>query len=86
MKISDTSLAIDPKDGTADFVTVVFFGKTFDDLPISQRVGDIIRVHRANVTTYKGQKQLIANVCYNASWALFAPTYTAMKKGGQRDN
>ena len=56
LKIADNSLKIDPKDGTVDYVTVVFFGKSFDDLPISQRIGDIIRIHRANVTTYKGQK------------------------------
>jgi hypothetical protein len=52
---------------------VVFFGNKFEDLPVTQRVGDIIRVHRATLTEYRGSKYFTANVCYNSSWALFSP-------------
>jgi len=32
------------------------FAKRYEDLPITQRVGDIIRVHRAYAGQYKGVK------------------------------
>jgi hypothetical protein len=53
--------------------TLVLFGNKFEDLPVSQRVGDILRVHRATVSEYRGAKHFTANLCYNASWALFSP-------------
>ena len=49
------------------------FAKRYNDLPISQRVGDIIRVHRAYVGTFKNVKQFTANIFFNSSWALFSP-------------
>ena len=52
---------------------MVLFSTKFEDLPISQRVGDIIRVHRATVSEYKGAKHFTANLNYNAAWALFSP-------------
>ena len=65
---------IDKKeDGHVEFCTLVMFANKFEDLPISQRVGDIIRVHRASVGNYKGQKQFTANVFFNSSWAIFHP-------------
>jgi hypothetical protein len=42
-------------------------------LPISQRVGEIIRIHRATVGVFKEKLQLTANICFNSSWDLFAP-------------
>jgi hypothetical protein len=48
VKIIDPSQASD-KNGVVQHCTLVFFANKFEDLPISQRVGDIIRVHRANV-------------------------------------
>ena len=54
LKIADPSCNIDKKEeGTVDFCTLVMFANKFEDLPISQRVGDIIRVHRAQVGIYK---------------------------------
>ena len=61
------------KEGIIETCTLVMFAKRFEDLPISQRIGDIIRVHRANVGTYKGHKQFTANIFFNSSWALFSP-------------
>lgn len=72
MKIADPSCPID-KDGHVEYCTLMFFAKTFQDLPISQRVGDIIRVHRAYVQDYKGVKQFTSNIFFNSSWALFSP-------------
>lgn len=69
-KVADMTSRMDNK-GVADFISIVFFADKFDDLPVCQRVGDIIRVHRATVATYKDRKQLTANVCFNSSWALF---------------
>lgn len=58
------------------------FANKFEDLPISQRVGDIIRIHRASVGMYKGIKQFTANIFFNSSWAMFAPS---VPKGQTKD-
>ena len=50
-KIADHTCKI--ADGIVDYISVVFFAKKFEDLPISQSVGEIIRIHRATVGTYK---------------------------------
>jgi hypothetical protein len=47
-KIADLSSPID-KDGIVAYTSVVFFAKTFDELPVCQRVGEVIRIHRASV-------------------------------------
>lgn len=73
MKITDSSMKIDKETGNVDFCTLVLFANRFEDLPISQKVGDIIRIHRATVGLYKSQKQFTANVFFNSSWALFSP-------------
>ena len=70
-KVVDHSLA---KKGTVsekDWVTVVFYAKSFEDLPIIQRVGDVIRVHRAQFQHYNDRKQLNVNLFYKGSWCLF---------------
>lgn len=41
-------------------------------MPIIQRIGDIIRVHRATLRLYNNQRQFNASVFYNSSWALFS--------------
>lgn len=74
LKVADMTSRMDGKLGTADFISIVFFADKFDDLPKLQKVGDIIRVHRATVATYKDRKQITANVCFNSSWAVF-PLY-----------
>lgn len=72
LKLTDPSMIIN-KEGIVETCTLVMFAKRFEDLPISQRIGDIIRVHRASCGTYKGNKQFTANVFFNSSWALFSP-------------
>ena len=72
MKIADQSSIIN-NDGIIEYCNLVFFANKFEDLPISQRVGDIIRVHRASVQNYKESKQFTANIFFNSSWALFSP-------------
>ena len=70
-KIADPSLKM--KDGVIESISCVFFARRFEDLPISQTVGEIIRIHRATVGTYKDRLQLTVNICFNSSWALFSP-------------
>ncbi len=55
IKIADTSSPM-AADGTVETSTLVMFGKKFADLPKCHRIGDVIRVHRANVGMYKGVK------------------------------
>ena len=52
MKVTDPSMQVD-KEGVVENCTITFFAKKFEDLPISQRVGDIIRVHRVGAGIYK---------------------------------
>ena len=54
--------------------TLVMFANKFEDLPVSQRVGEIIRVHRATVSEYKDIKHFVARVNFNSAWALFSPS------------
>jgi hypothetical protein len=72
MKIADPDQPID-KDGVIEHCTLMMFARKFEDLPIIQRVGEIIRVHRAHVQTYKNVKQFTCNIFFNSSWALFSP-------------
>lgn len=74
LKVADQTSKVD-SHGVVDYVSVVFFAKKFDDLPVSQRCGEIIRVHRGNVNTFQGRKQVTVNMLYNSSWALFHPQY-----------
>ena len=43
---------IDPSYNKKDAAQVVIYAKRFEDLPIVQRVGDVIRVNRANYRMY----------------------------------
>jgi len=80
MRIADPHSQIDG-EGIVKYCTLMFFAKRFEDLPISQRVGDIIRVHRAYVQEYKGIKQFTSNIFFNSSWALFSPIQAKSLKG-----
>ena len=42
------------------------------DLPTIRRIGDIIRIHRANVRVWKGKRQFNVNVYHNSSWVLYS--------------
>jgi len=59
LKIVDPSLHIKNQKGTgdaSDYATLVLYAKRFEDLPIIQRIGDIIRVHRATLRLYNNQR------------------------------
>lgn len=68
-KVADASCV--SKGGKLNHVNVVFFAKSFEDLPIIQRVGDIVRVHRAQFQHFNDVKQLNVNMYYRSSWCLF---------------
>lgn len=55
---------------------VVIYARRFEDLPIVHRLGDIIRVHRANLRMYKNNRQFNVNAWLNASWALYSTDRT----------
>ncbi len=42
------------------------------DLPFIRRIGDIIRIHTANVRVWKGKLQFNVNVYRNSSWVVFS--------------
>jgi Telomeric single stranded DNA binding POT1/CDC13 len=75
LKIVDPSLYVKTQKGTgdaSDFATLVLYAKRFEDLPIISKLGDIIRVHRATLRLYNGQRQFNANIFYNSSWTMFS--------------
>jgi hypothetical protein len=49
----------------------VFHAKRIEDCPQIKQVGDVIRVHRAQVKDFAGKKQLHVNVYFNSTWVLF---------------
>ena len=72
LRVADASSTF-TAEGLVDTCTLVLVANKFEELPISQRVGDIIRVHRASVSDYEGTKQLRAHIYFNSAWALFTP-------------
>jgi hypothetical protein len=42
-----------------------------DQIPTFNRVGDIIRIHRANISLYLNQKSFCVNMSYGSSWVVF---------------
>ncbi len=50
---------------------VIIYANRFEECPIVRQIGDIIRVHRANMKMFKGRPQYNVNVNFNASWSLF---------------
>lgn len=51
---------------------VILYASRFEDLPIIHRIGDIIRIHRANLRMYHNERQFNVNVYYKSSWALYS--------------
>ena len=75
LKIIDPTLhSKGGKPSDNDYATVVIYANKFEDLPIISRVGDIIRIHRANLRIHDGKRQFNANIGYllHAAWALFS--------------
>jgi hypothetical protein len=73
LKIVDPSLCskgAKPTDN--DFAQVVIYAKRFEDLPICNRVGDIIRLHRATLRMYQNKRQFNVSTHWNGSWAVFS--------------
>jgi len=73
LKIVDPSLH--SKGGKVtdnDFATVVIYAKRFEDLPIANKVGDIIRLHRATLRMHKNQRQFNVSTHWTSSWAVFS--------------
>lgn len=53
------------------FATCVFYAKRIEDLPVIKRIGDLIRIHRAQKKEFQGHLQFHVNVSFNSSWCLF---------------
>jgi hypothetical protein len=49
MRIADPQSPFDVEGDVIKYCTLMFFARRFEDLPVCQRIGDIIRVHRAYV-------------------------------------
>ena len=69
LKVIDPTLNSKNKQ---DHALVVIYATRFEDLPIVHRIGDIIRIHRANVRVYNGKRQFNVNMYYKSSWVLYS--------------
>ena len=69
LKVIDPTL--NPKT-KQDYAQVVIYANRFEDLPIVHRIGDVIRVHRAQVRIYNGKTQFNVYVHFKSSWALYS--------------
>lgn len=76
LKIIDPSMHYkyprEPNDVTNGCVSITFFSKEKDTLPKFTKVGDIIRIHRANIGTYKNYKTFSVNLAFGSSWVIFS--------------
>ena len=78
LKIVDPSLhSKGGKPTDNDWAQVVIYADAFENLPIVSKVGDILRLHRANLRIHNGHRQFNVNVSsdpkkYNAAWATFS--------------
>lgn len=70
LKVVDTTHNV--KEGDDNFAIVALQSRKFEDLPIIQRCGDIIRVHRAEYNFKDDQHYFKLNMSYSSSWALFS--------------
>ena len=57
---------------TSEYAQVVIYAKRFEDLPIVNKVGEIIRLHRATLRMYRNMRQFNVSTQWNGSWAQFA--------------
>ena len=51
---------------------VVIYASKTEDLPVVSRLGDVLRIHRANMKYIKGVKQFHVNVHDYSAWCLFS--------------
>jgi len=69
---------VDPSCHTkGDYASVVIYANKFEDLPIVSRLGDVIRIHRANLKKYNDRRQFNVNMHYSSSWALYSTDKTS---------
>ncbi len=69
-----TMKIIDPSNfgKSNDWSQLVIYATKLEDLPFVHRIGDIIRVHRADMKWYNKKRQFNVNMIYNGSWALYS--------------
>lgn len=73
LKIVDPSLhSKGGKPTDNDWAQVVIYADKFEDLPIVSKVGDIIRLHRANLRIHDGHRQFNVSTQWISSWAIFS--------------
>ena len=76
-KIVDPSLNIrhTSKEGSKglnkNFATAIFYANSIDQLPHVPRVGDIVRIHRAQYKEHQDTKQFNVNLFFRSSYLLF---------------
>lgn len=69
-----TMKIIDPSQFSKgqQYSQLVIYATKLEDLPFVHRIGDIIRVHRADMKFYNQKRQFNVNMLYKGSWALYS--------------
>jgi hypothetical protein len=70
LKVVDNTVNV--SDTNDEFAIVALQARKFEDLPIIQRCGDIIRIHRAEYNYKDSQHYFKLNMSFSSSWALFS--------------
>jgi hypothetical protein len=67
---------IDPSQFTQQkgwkYSQLVIYASKLEDLPFVHRLGDVIRVHRADMKWWNDKRQFNVNMLYKGSWALYS--------------
>ncbi len=71
IKIIDPSQQGTGKDNSCVALNVTFLSTTLDNLPTFKKIGEIIRIHRCTIGSYKNSKSFLVNMNYGSSWAIF---------------
>lgn len=71
IKIVDPSLQGSGKDGSISGLNVTFLSKIPESLPSIKNIGEIIRVHRCNIGSYKNVRTFLVNMGFGSSWVIF---------------
>jgi len=71
-----TMKIIDPSQFTQakgfQYSQLVIYATKLEDLPFVHRLGDVIRVHRADLKFHNSKRQFNVNMLYKGSWALYS--------------
>lgn len=72
VKITDETLMNDEVNCQKRYVNVTIMSNSYDmSIPIISNIGDILRLHRCNCTTFEGDAQITCDTGIKGAWTIF---------------